>query len=180
MNTLPHTPSRSRTASDNLARALGWLSIGLGLFELLAPRRMSKGVGMHGRERLIRLYGAREVATGIGLLAATPRAPWLWARVAGDVIDAGTLVAYWRPRAQITARVPRTAFALGAVAGIAVADVATALRLSAREWRGSLKHDYSKRSGFPRPAEQMRGLGRKNGGGPAAPLAGTATRAITQ
>ena len=164
MNDLTHSITRSRTASDSVARGLGWFSIGLGLFELLAPRRLARAVGMQGRERLIRVYGAREITAGIGLLAAAPRAPWLWARVVGDALDAGTLATHWRAGAHATARDKRnTAFALGAVAGIAVADIATAVKFSAREGRSRVTRDYSDRSGFPRPAEQMRGLGRKDG-----------------
>lgn len=96
MNDLTPTLSRSRTLTDTLARGLGWFSIGLGMFELFTPRRIARGLGMQGRERLVRLYGAREVATGVGLLAATPRAPWMWARVVGDAVDIGTLARHWR------------------------------------------------------------------------------------
>ena len=171
MNDLTHTISRSRTPTDSVARGLGWFSIGLGLFELLAPRRIVGSLGMHGRERLIRLYGAREVVNGVGLLAATPRAPWMWARVVGDAVDVGTLAAHWRRNALYKRN---TAFALGAVAGIAVADIATATKLSAMERRPKIARDYSDRSGFPRPAEQMRGAARKESVVPAASLAGAA------
>ena len=176
MNALTHSLSHSRTPSDTLARGLGWFSIGLGLFELVAPRRITGGLGMHGRERLIRVYGARELATGMGLLAATPRAPWMWARVVGDAVDIGTIVAHRRAALRRAARAERnTAFALGAVVGIAAADIATAARLTARERRPQVTRDYSDRSGFPRPAEQMRGLGRKEPVTPAASMASAAT-----
>lgn len=176
MNDLTPTLSRSRTLTDTLARGLGWFSIGLGLFELFAPRRITAGLGMDGRERLIRLYGAREIATGLGLLAATPGAPWMWARVVGDAVDIGTLATHWRTGQHNGARDTRnTAFALGAVAGIAAADVATAARLTASERRPRVTRDYSGRSGFPRPAEQMRGLGRNEPVSPAASMANVAT-----
>ena len=176
MNNLTHTITRSRTPSDSFARGLGWFSISLGLFELLAPRRIAGAVGMQGRERLIRLYGTREIVTGIGLLAATPRAPWMWARVVGDALDIGTLATHWHAGAHEGARNSRnTAFALGAVAGIAAADIATAAKLAARERRPEATRDYSDRSGFPRPAEHMRGLGRKDPITPAASMANAAT-----
>ena len=171
MNDLTHTLSRSRTPTDTLARGLGWFSIGLGLFELVAPRRITGSLGIDGRERLIRLYGTREVATGIGLLAATPRAPWMWARVVGDAVDIGTLAVHWRNGAVYKRN---TAFALGAIVGIAAADTFTAARLTAIERRPQTVHDYSDRSGFPRPAEQMRGLVRKRTAGLAASSADAA------
>lgn len=172
MNDLTHTISRSRTPTDTVARGLGWFSIGLGMFEIFAPQRITGGLGMNGRERLIRLYGARELMTGIGLLSATPRAAWMWARVLGDALDVGTLVTHWRQGA-----LPRrnTAFAIGAVAGIAAADIATATSLTASERRPQVTRDYSDRSGFPRPPEQMRGLGRKEPTSPTASLADAAT-----
>lgn len=180
MNTLAHTLSRSRTPTDTLARTVGWFSIGLGLFELFAPRRVTGSLGMQRRERLIRLYGAREVATGLGLLAATPRAPWMWARVVGDAVDIGTLATHWRAGPHKAARDTRnTAFALGAVAGIAAADIAAVARLTASERRPRVARDYSDRSGFPRPAEQMRGVGRKPPGTPATSWADAATPGAT-
>jgi hypothetical protein len=49
---------------------------------------------MEGREGLIQLYGAREVAAGIGCLTQTPATPYVWGRVAGDALDIATLAAY--------------------------------------------------------------------------------------
>lgn len=59
-----------RKAADGIATGLGWFSIGLGLIELLAPHTVSRSLGRQGHERIIRLYGAREIANGIGLLTA--------------------------------------------------------------------------------------------------------------
>ena len=50
-----------------LARGLGWFSIGLGLAEMLAPRMLTEQMGMKGKEGLLRFYGAREMAAGIGI-----------------------------------------------------------------------------------------------------------------
>ena len=49
-------------AADQMARALGWFSIGLGLTELIAPGKITRALGMEGKENLVRAYGAREVA----------------------------------------------------------------------------------------------------------------------
>ena len=74
-----------------IARGLGWFGIGLGIAELLAPKRMTRLSGAEGHEGLVRAFGAREIASGIPLLLADEPAPWLWARVIGDALDAGLL-----------------------------------------------------------------------------------------
>ena len=60
------TGPSSLSAHDRLARVLGWFSFGLGLVELLAPRRLTHALGMEGQENLVRLYGAREIGSGAG------------------------------------------------------------------------------------------------------------------
>src|SRR5947208_5187251 len=76
-----------------LARGLGWFSIGLGLAEMLAPRMLSEQLGMEGKEPLLRFYGAREMAAGVGILMSDNPGPWIWGRVAGDALDLATLAA---------------------------------------------------------------------------------------
>jgi hypothetical protein len=92
----PRTPTY-RSQYDSVARGLGWFSIGLGLAEILMPRAMARGLGMQGREQLLFVYGLREIATGIGLLASSRRTPWMWGRVAGDALDMATLAGHMRP-----------------------------------------------------------------------------------
>jgi len=79
------------TRSAKLANFLGWFSIALGLAELFAPRRVGRMVGVEGDGSLVQAYGLRELLAGVGILAARQKAPWLWARVAGDVLDMATL-----------------------------------------------------------------------------------------
>jgi hypothetical protein len=75
-----------------LARGLGWFSIGLGFAELVAPGRISSRLGLQGDQGKVRAFGLREVLSGAAILASRGRAPhWLWARVAGDVMDMGLL-----------------------------------------------------------------------------------------
>ena len=50
------TGPSSRGIADQLGRALGWFSIGLGIVELLAPRRLARTLGMQGKEDIIRAY----------------------------------------------------------------------------------------------------------------------------
>src|SRR5690348_125459 len=78
-------------SGDQLARALGWFSLGLGLSELLAPRLVAGPLGMRGNEGLLRAYGAREIGAGVLSLSTEKRAG-LWSRVAGDVLDMATLM----------------------------------------------------------------------------------------
>lgn len=102
-----------------LARALGWFSIGLGVLELVAARRVGRAVGLGRRAGLVRAYGAREIATGIGLLSAAKPAPWLWGRVAGDALDLATLGA----AAAAGPRRGRALLASAAVAGVTAVDL---------------------------------------------------------
>ena len=73
--------------SRDMARGLAWFGIGLGLTELLAPRAVARATGLQGHETLLRVFGAREIASGAVILAAEDPQAWLWTRVAGDVLD---------------------------------------------------------------------------------------------
>ncbi|MDQ6680345.1 MAG: hypothetical protein M3Y67_05195, partial [Pseudomonadota bacterium] len=84
-------PSPGALSLDRMSKGLGIFSIGLGLAELLATRLVARATGMRGSETLLRAYGLREIATGIGLLASRDPRPWLWGRVAGDALDVSTL-----------------------------------------------------------------------------------------
>lgn len=152
----------SKHQSRGIARVLGWFSIGLGVAELLAARPLARGVGLPARSGVVRGYGVREIATGIGLLNAREPAPWLWARVAGDALDLATLATARRPRGPRTrfgAPLPTgTALAVAAVAGVALVDLLAARGASRGPARASV--DYGRRSGWPLPADEMRGAAR--------------------
>ncbi|MFT6533809.1 MAG: hypothetical protein ACJASC_003374 [Limimaricola cinnabarinus] len=118
-----------RDGSDALGTGLGWFSLGLGLAEIVAPRLLTRTLGMQGHERLVQSYGLRELASGAGIPATRgrARAPWMWARVGGDVLDIATVAgALDRPRA------PRgnIGAALAALAGVTLLDACCASRLS--------------------------------------------------
>src|SRR5947209_18500779 len=81
----------SLTSFDHLARALGWFSIGLGLAELVAPKAITRTLGMEGKEDLIRLYGVREIMAGMMSLSLE-KSMGLKSRVAGDGLDIATLL----------------------------------------------------------------------------------------
>jgi hypothetical protein len=143
----------SRGSSDNLAKALGWFSIGLGLVELIGARRMAQALGMEGREGLLRAYGAREIASGVTCLSADGMAG-VWSRVAGDALDLATLFhAYSDDNPKKT----NVGLAIAAVAGVALLDLATAQGLTARHSRRGEPRDYSDRSGWPHGETRSRG-----------------------
>jgi len=149
---------------ERLAQGLAWFSIALGAVELLAPRSVTRSLGMHGQETLVRAYGLREITKGVGILMADDPAPWVWARVAGDALDLGTLAsAYGDDNPQRE----NVGMALLNVAGVTALDVYCAQLLSGRQSKARRSRrsqrpmrDYSDRSGFPRPAEEMRGAAR--------------------
>jgi hypothetical protein len=143
----------SLTAADNLARGLGWFSIGLGLTELLAAGRMARAFGLEGSETLIRLFGAREVSAGMAALS-TERKFGLWSRVVGDAMDllllATALDSPPRQRANVK-------LGILAVLGVTALDVIGARALSAQQRREGEPKDYSKRSGYPQGKQAARG-----------------------
>lgn len=151
-------PDRSMTASQRMARNLGWFSIGLGIAEIVAPGRISRALGLEGNENLLRGYGAREIGAGVWALSDTP-APAIWSRVAGDLVDLGTLALGYRNGDEEQRRY--AAVAIAAVVGVTLIDIVTASSLSREfsEDRGE-ERDYSDRSGFPGGAAQARGAAR--------------------
>jgi uncharacterized membrane protein len=122
-----------RHSSDSLALGLGLFSVGLGLAELAAPRAVATLAGLPTHERalaLLRACGAREMGTGLAILAQPERAAWMWSRIAGDAADAATLAGFWRdPRA----RRRRLAVIAAALGGLVLLDVLCARQLAARQ-----------------------------------------------
>ncbi len=114
------------------AQALGWFSIGLGLAEIATPGLLSLITGTKKRPFLMSLFGAREIAAGAGILTSNDPAPWLWARVLGDLMDLSALgIALFGQR---KARL-RTLAATAAVAGVTAVDLICAQKASARPVR---------------------------------------------
>jgi uncharacterized membrane protein len=114
---------------ERLARGLGWFSLGLGLAEVLAPRGVAKIAGVKGRNKgLIRLFGLREIASGIAIFAQGRRpAAAVWSRVAGDALDLAALaLAFTSPDSNKGG----VAFATANVLGVAALDVLCAQQLS--------------------------------------------------
>lgn len=134
---------------QQLARGLAAFSIGLGLAELLAPRKVAELAGIEaGHERLLQAMGLRELSSGLGILQGQP-APFLWSRVAGDALDLALLAAAWRSDRSDRQRLQ---YAIAAVAGVTVLDVLASV-LQSRDpsepgWRMAGPEDY--RAGISR------------------------------
>ena len=127
-------PGLPSTNVKRLAKGLGWFSIGLGLTELLAPRVIANISGVPKRRTgLIRLYGLRELASGIAIFSQKKPTAAMWSRVAGDALDLTTLgIACTSPdakRGMIT-------FATANVLAVTALDVMCAKQLSNGSNRG--------------------------------------------
>jgi hypothetical protein len=142
-------------ASDRMARNLGWFSIALGALEILAPERITRALGMQGQERLVRAYGAREIAAGVLSLSIEKKAG-LWSRVAGDGLDIATLMANLRDD---NLKKGNVAIGLLMVAGITLLDIATAREVSGRHApSAATRRIYYDRTGFPKGMAASRGI----------------------
>ena len=132
-----HHQSRTATpeSATRLAHGLAWFSVSLGLAQVLAPRLISRLVAGDGKyARLIRVYGMRELVSGLLIFGQGTRpAAAVWSRVAGDAVDIATLAA--------AGASPRTnkgsvALATASVLGVAALDVYCARELTRREPAG--------------------------------------------
>ena len=114
---------------QTLANGIGWFSIGLGLYEVLAPRHLGRTLGMEDKTALIQAYGVREIVKGVGILANRRPTNWMWGRVAGDFLDLATLAPGLDDDNPQRGNV---ALAMGAVAGVTLLDLLCARQLSRR------------------------------------------------
>jgi len=112
-----------RKAADPMAKALGFFSLGLGLAQLAAPRRVMNAIGVEDTDRnrnTMLALGLREFTSGLGILGPGHTAGWLQARVGGDVMDLALLAGAFRSDERDGRRLN---VALAAVAGALVLDV---------------------------------------------------------
>ncbi|HET6389222.1 hypothetical protein [Hyphomicrobium sp.] len=156
LNQLTRNPSdpkiiKSGTSSagpaDSLTRGLAWFGICLGAVELIAPRRISRALGVDspGARMLIRAFGVREIAAGV-LTLSTEKKIGLWARVGGDALDIAALTSAlntYNPQRKTVGA------ALVAVLGVTALDLLAAGQVTARSARKQPARNYSDRSGFP-------------------------------
>ena len=118
-----------------LARLLGWFGIALGIAEVIAPRRTAALMGTPRRSTgTLPVLGAREIASGVGILASGRPTGWLWARVLGDVLDLTVLGRSLRGSRRQRRR-GRLLGAIGMVVAVAVLDLLTAWVFTQRRRR---------------------------------------------
>lgn len=134
--------------AETLAKGLGWFSVGLGVAQLVAPRRVARLIGVRPNARtanVMRAMGARELASGIGILAQKRPTPWLWARVGGDALDLALLGRNLEARSNGRGRLMA---ATAAVAAVSVLDVLASRQLSTEdtEEEGGQKSESKRRS----------------------------------
>lgn len=114
--------------AHKLSRFLGWFSLGLGLVEVFATDEVAEFLGTPKRTRVLRLFGLREIAAGVGILTQPRYLPfWLWARVAGDAMDLTTLGIAATPGNHQQENVVAS---IGAVVGVTALDIYAAQKLT--------------------------------------------------
>lgn len=130
---IPDHPQRTIVPTpEKLAQGLGVFSIALGLAEVLAAGQIAGWLGMKHKSGVIRGYGVREIANGVGLLVAEKprtRAKLVRARVAGDVVDLATLATGLTPDNK---KKENVAAAITAVGMVTLLDLTCAMLLSER------------------------------------------------
>jgi uncharacterized membrane protein len=117
----------SQAGPDSRPQALAWLSLGLGLAQVARPNDIARLIGIPDAaesEALVRLIGLRELISGVGLLAQPNAKPWLWLRVAGDLMDLALLTkALGLPDNERE----RLMIALAALLGVSLLDLRSAM-----------------------------------------------------
>lgn len=140
--------------AQTLARGLGVFSLGLGLYQLLAPREFAETIGVRAkpdRETTARAVGARELLAAAGLLASPAPVAWMWMRVAGDVMDLALL---GRAMNERDTRSDRVGLALASVVGITALDLLGSVLVTREAQNGNGTNGSSQRSpGAGWPAE---------------------------
>lgn len=147
-------PSQQQSAGRAMGKAaavLGWVSIGLGVGEILAPRALSRLIGTTRQPRMMRLMGVRKLASGLGMLTQARPAGWLWARAGGDLLDVAGLLKAGDPARR---RARRVGAALAAVGGVTALEV-----VLVRRWQSAARNAepvlrFSASAAINRPARE--------------------------
>jgi hypothetical protein len=139
--------TRRGNEGKGLGQMLGALSIGLGVLDLLAAPRIARFLGMRGSEGFIRACGFREVVSGMGLMRARNRTPWIWSRVGGDALDVAALLTALKGRQK-----RNVGFLLAAVGAITALDLLYARSL--KRAKGARSRQFGRNIGTTQEAEE--------------------------
>ena len=130
----PSRVEKGGGAGRQLARGLGWFSLGLGAAQVSAPGVLNRLIGADDNTRnrtiMVAVCGLREITAGAGIFGSRAPAEWLRARVAGDALDL-TLLGAVLGASKSKQRRLRAATALGAVAGVTILDLIASARCGA-------------------------------------------------
>ncbi len=121
--------------SIQLGKFLGWFSLGLGLAEMAAPRRLTRGLGLPVSPAVVRLFGMREVGAGLAVLTYPGSPGPVWARVGGDALDLAVLAAALGQGGRRQRN--RALLSTMAVLGVTALDIACAAALTRRQTRAA-------------------------------------------
>jgi len=119
---------------EKRGRALGWMSLGLGVAHVAAPnvvRRVSGVDDSPTSRAMVPLVGSRELVQAAGLLTSRRTGPWVWTRVAGDAMDLTSLAVALAHRDGRRRR--RLVGVTTAIIGITAIDVLTAVQATRTE-----------------------------------------------
>ena len=127
-----HYSETPKTEKDPVTQFLGWFSVGLGVAELFAPNAVARLIGLQEdeHETLLRAYGLREIAAGVGILTRPKPTYWMWNRVLGDTIDLVSLHNATKTEGNDKARLR---LAMMAVLGVTALDIACSARLTSEK-----------------------------------------------
>lgn len=159
-----YRPAQLRDPDQVVNSGIAWFSVALGVTQIVAPDTLARLIGMRPTQTTrttMRAIGVRGLTTGFGLLSNAKSSPWLWARLAGDMVDLSLLATGVGRRADDRSRAGRAALAVGSVAAL---DLLAATR-SRRTHRQRLEAD-----GFASVEETVQGplsypTGKTRGGG---------------
>ncbi len=135
-----YRPARLRDPDQVVNSGIAWFSVALGVTQIVAPDALARLIGMRPSattRNTMRAIGVREITTGFGLLSNAKSSPWLWTRLAGDMVDLSLIGTGVGRRADDRTRAARTALAMG---GVAALDLYAATR-SRRTQRERLAAD---------------------------------------
>ena len=119
---------RHDPADVAMARGLGWVSLAIGLTEVIVPRRLERLMGIREgqHESVLRAMGVRELLHGAHILTQDDPAPGVKGRVVGDLIDGALLAMAGRKTRNMSGFM--TVLAL--VAPVVIMDMICATRMS--------------------------------------------------
>ena len=121
----------SKINFNSVARILSIFSLGLGLVQLFAPRRIQRLVGVRDEHfGLIRLMGMREIMHALLIFMQARPTKGMWSRVAGDVVDLSFLGSAFSSRKNKRDHLTGVTAVL---AGITALDLLTATQLSRKQ-----------------------------------------------